>query len=66
MANEDNKHYLLHCPRCNQSQRGLFHTVVEALGSDIANLHSIAFTSVENKILIEATIGHIKNVNRLA
>ena len=42
MANEDNEHYLLHCPRFNQSLKGLFDTVAEVLGSEIANLDSIA------------------------
>ena len=37
-ANEDNEHYLLHCPRFNQLQEDLFGTVTEVLGIDIANL----------------------------
>ena len=71
MANEDNEHYLLHCPRFNQSRRGLSDSVAEVLGSCIANLDSIALcnlllygsynlTLAENRIIIEATIDYIK------
>ena len=39
-ANEDNEHYLLHCPRFNQLREDLFGTVTEVSGIDIANLDS--------------------------
>ena len=71
ITNEDNEHYLLYCPRFNQSRRGLFDSVAEVLGSCIANLDSIALcnlllygsynlTLAENRIIIEATIDYIK------
>ena len=77
VANEDNEHYLLHCPRFNQSRRGLFDKVANVLGSDIANLDSIALcilllygscnlTLVESRKIIEATIDYIKKTHRLA
>ena len=70
------KHYLLHCLRFNQSRRGLFGTVAEVLGSDIANLDSVTLchlllygsynlTLVQNMMIIEATIDYIQKTNRL-
>ena len=46
MANEDSEHYVIHCPRSNQSQRGLFDTVAGVLGSDFASLNSTAFCNL--------------------
>ena len=46
MANEDNEHYLLHCLRFNQSRKGLFDTVAEVFGSDIANLDSLTLCNL--------------------
>ena len=76
MANEDNEHYLIPCLRFNQSRRGLFDTVAEVLGSDIANLDSVTLcnlllygsynlTLVENRMIIEAKIDYIEKTNRL-
>ena len=76
MTNEDNKHYFQHCLRFNQSQRGLFDTVADVLGSDITNLDSVTlcnlllygsynFTLVQNRMIIEATIDYIQKTNRL-
>ena len=77
MADEDNEHYLLHCPHFDQSQRGLYDTVTKVLGSDIANLDSIALyslllygsynlTLVENRISIEAAIDDIKKTKPIS
>ena len=77
MANENNEYYLLYCLHSNQSRRGLFDTIAEVLGSDIANLDSVTLcnlllygsynlTLVENRMIIEATIDCIQKANRLA
>ena len=75
-ANEDNEHYLLHCPRFNQLREDLFGTVTEVSGIDIANLDSETFCNlllygssnmnmIDNRIIIEATIEYIEKTNRL-
>ena len=75
-ANEDNEHYLLHCPRFNQLREDLFGTVTEVSGIDIANLDSETLCNlllygspymnmIDNRIIIEATIEYIKKTNRL-
>ena len=74
MSNEDSEHYLIHCSLFNQSRRGLFDTVTENFGSNIANLDSVSLcnlllygnynlTLVENRTIIEATIEYIKETN---
>ena len=71
MANENNEHYFLHCPRFDPSRRDLFDTVAEVLASDIASLDSTVLfnlliyssynlTSVENRIIIGVTIDYDK------
>ena len=75
-ANEDNEHYLLHYLRFNQTRKGLFDTVAEVLGSDIANLDSVTLfnmllygsynlTLVQNRMIIEAPIDYNQKTNRL-
>ena len=75
-ANEDNEHYLLHCPRFNQLREDLFGTVTEVSGIDIANLDSETLCNlllygspnmnmIDNRIIIEATIEYIEKTNRL-
>ena len=76
LANEDNKHYLLHCPHFNQLREDLFGTVTEVSGIDIANLDSETLCNlllygssdmnmIDNRIIIEATIEYIEKTNRL-
>ena len=65
-ANEDNEHYLLHCPRFNQLREDPFGTVTEVLGIDIANLDS---ETVCNLLLYGCSnmnmIDNIEKTNRL-
>ena len=75
-ANEDNEHYLLHCPHFDTLREDLFGTVTEVLGIDIADLDSETLCNLllygssnlnilENRIIIEATIEFIEKTNRL-
>ena len=75
-ANEDNEHYLLHCPRFNQLREDLFGTVTEMSGTDIANLDSETLCNlllygssnmnmIDNRTMIEATTEYIEKTNRL-
>ena len=75
-ANEDNEHYLLHCPHFDTLRGDLFGTVTEVLGIDIADLDSETLCNlllygssnlniIENRIIIEATIEFIEKTHRL-
>ena len=75
-ANEDNEHYLLHCPHFDTLREDLFGTVAEVLGIDVADLDSETLCNlllygssnlniIENRIIIEATIEFIEKTNRL-
>ena len=71
MANMDNEHYLLRCPRSSQLLGSLFDAATEVLGLAIVHQDSETLcnlllygssdlTLVENRIIIEAMMEYIK------
>ena len=75
-ANEDNKHFLLHCPLFNNLRVNLHSELSEFLNLDIPNLDdnffcslllygSTEFSYIVNRMILEAAIKYIKLSRRL-
>ena len=76
-ANEDNKHFLLHCPLFNNFRVSLHGELSEFLNLDIHNLDdnffcslllygSAEFPFIINRMILEATIKDIKSSKRFS
>ena len=76
--NENNKHFLLHCPLYNVLRRNLFDQLSDVPGLEVASIsnmdddtlyHRLLFGdpslgTIENRVILEATISFIKNSGR--
>ena len=75
IANEDNEHFLLHCPIFEETRRDLLGSLSDTTGFDLAELdtqslrHLLLFgnpglTLIANRLIMEATINFIKATKR--
>ena len=76
--NENNKHFLLHCPLYDKLRRDLFDQLSDVPGLDIASVNNMdddtlchrllfgdpSFGTLENRVLLDATISFLKNSGR--
>ena len=76
--NENNKHFLLHCPLYDVLRRDLFDQLSDVPGLDIASISNMdddtlchrlllgdpSLGTIENRIILEATISFIKSSGR--
>ena len=76
ITNEDNEHFLLHCPFFEEARRDLLGSLSDIPGLDIAGLdaqslcHIILFgnpglTLIANRMIMEATVNFFKATKRL-
>ena len=77
--NENNKHFLLHCPLYDVLRRDLFDQLSDVPGLDIASINNIdddtlcdrllfgnpSLGTIENRVILDATISFLKNSGRL-
>ena len=74
-GNEDNEHFLLHCPRFSSQRRVLLDQVSKSVDIDIMRLSSRELCNlllyghsdnniVTNRIIIESTLNYIKTTKR--
>ena len=75
MAKEDNEHFFLHCPHCNELRQNLLGQLSRVLNKDALNLdpkelcHLMLYGSpslsvIDNGMVLEATIQYIENSER--
>ena len=76
--NENNKHFLLHCPLYDILRRYLFDQLSDVPGLDIASINNMdddtlchrllfgdpSFGTIENRVILDATISFLKNSGR--
>ena len=76
--NENNKHFLLHCPLYDMLRRDLFDQLSDVPGLDIASVNNMdddtlchrllfgdpSFGTIENRVILDATISFLKNSGR--
>ena len=76
--NENNKHFLLHCPLYDTLRRDLFDQLSDVPGLDIASVNNMdddtlchrllfgdqSLGTIENRVILDATISFLKNSGR--